>query len=427
MPAPSTAPAVPPGGLYGRLVLRPQMRLSTWIVARMVPDYRNTEDPAVRARIGLLEGWLSVVINTILFFIKGALGLATGSVALIGDAFHTLADSFTSLVIIFGFRMAQKPPDEKHPFGHGRMEGIAAIIIAVLLGVVALEMGKAAFDRLTNPTINKDVPHWMIWALVGTVLVKELIARFSFDLGELIKSDALTADGWHHRSDVLATVMVVVAFIGAHWDLIWLDGVMGIGVALMIAWAAWETISSSANSLLGEHAPPEMYDEIERIAKSVPGVHGVHDILVNRYGTLSIISVHIEVSASETATRLHEMSDDVEAALGKRFTGHAIVHIDPLNTDHPHYEEVKRIVAETLAAEPDVQSFHDLRLVGSASRFKVVFDIALKPSAADIVLPNIRTRVRLRLREKFSGARVVIDVEPPYFRNAPATPPAPGA
>ena len=424
MPAPAASPASPPAGPYRRLVLRPQMRVSTWIVARLVPGYRNVDDPSVRARIGLLEGWLSVVVNTLLFFLKGALGLATGSVALIGDALHTLADSFTSVVVIFGFRMAEKPPDEKHPFGHGRMEGIAAIVIAVLLGVVALEMGKAAFDRLAHPTISKEIPHWIIWALIGTVLVKELLARFSFDLGEIIKSDALTADGWHHRSDVLATVMVVAAFVGMHWNLVWLDGVMGIGVAVMIAWAAWETISSAINPLLGEHAPPEMYDEIEHIAKSVPGVRGVHDILVNRYGTLIIISVHIEVSASENATRLHEMSDDVEAALGKRFTGHAIVHIDPLNTDHPHYEEVRRIIAEFLAGEPAVQSFHDLRLVGTAKRFKVVFDIALKPSAGEVDMSALRARVRHRLREKFSLASLVIDVEPPYFRNAPASPPA---
>jgi cation diffusion facilitator family transporter len=407
-------------------VRRPQLRASTWIVARIVPGYRNVEDPGVRARIGLLEGWLSVVLNTLLFFFKGALGLATGSVALIGDALHTLADSFTSVVVIFGFRMAEKPADEKHPFGHGRMEGIAAIVIAVLLAVVALEMGKAAFDRLAHPTISKDIPHWMIWALMGTVLIKELLARFSFDLGEIIDSDALKADGWHHRSDVLATLMVVAAFIGVHWDLTWLDGAMGLGVAVMIAWAAWETISSAIDPLLGQHAPQEMYDEIERIARTVPGVRGVHDILVNRYGTLSIISVHIEVSAAETATRLHEMSDEVETALRHRFAGHAVVHIDPLNTDHPHYDEVKRMVAEALGGEPAVQSFHDLRLVGSDTRFKVVFDIALKPGAGAFSLPELRARLRHRLRERFALARVVIDVEPPYFRNAPALPPSSG-
>lgn len=392
------------------------MRLTPWILERVVPNYSDTENIGVRARIGLFEGWSSVVLNTVLFFVKGALGLLTGSVALVADAVHTLADSLTSVVVILGFRMAEKPPDDEHPFGHGRMENVAAVVIAVLLAVIAFEMLKAAGQRLLHPKLVQ-APAWVIAILIGTIVLKELLARFSFDLGGMIKSETLTADGWHHRSDVLATGLVIIAFIGAHWNLTRLDGAMGIGVAIMIGWAAFAILYSAMNPLLGQRAPEVMYEEIARIAHLTPGVQGVHDILVNQYGFLNIVSLHIEVSASENAMRLHEMGDEIETKIRQRYGGHAIVHVDPLNTDHGDYEEVRRIVSEIITEQDGLASFHDLRLMGYKKRLKVVFDVAPRRGAAEFSMRELRNKVKERLSERFPHARVVIDLEPLYFHN----------
>lgn len=392
------------------------MRLTHWMLRLFVGEHADVRDPAVRARVGALEGWTAVCVNVLLAALKGTLGILTQSVSLIGDAANNLSDLVTSVVVIMGFRISQKPADEEHPFGHGRMEAISAVVIGVIFAVVAFEVLRASVDRILHPrAVHATDP--VIALLIGTMVVKELLARFAGDLGALIQSDALRADSWNHRGDVFATGMVVAAFIGVHWDITWLDGVMGIGVAGFIAVAAYRSVRGALGPLLGQAAPEEMYREIMRIARGVPGVHGVHDILVNNYGGISIISLHIEVSADENAMHLHEMCDRIEGAISRVYRGHATVHVDPLNMGHANYGQVQQIVAEALAGEENVNSFHDLRLVGEGRHLKVVFDVACKPGRGEVDSAALRLRVRERLRESFPRVRVAIEVEPMYFHN----------
>jgi cation diffusion facilitator family transporter len=392
------------------------MRVTKWIASRVVKDYDQPNNQNARVKVGLLEGWVSVVMNTVLFAFKISLGYMTGSLALIADAVHTLADSVTSVVVIVGFRMSKSPADEKHPFGHGRMESVASLSIAVLLGVVAVEMFRAAFGRLVHP-VPVEAPVWVIAIVAVMMAIKELLAQFSFDLGKIINSDTLMADAWHHRSDVFATGLVIVAFLGAYWNAMWLDGVMSIGVAVIIAWAAWAIITQSIDPLLGQPAPEEMYKEIREIALAMPGVRGVHDILVHRYGLMNIISLHIEVPDDETAHHLHTMSEEIEEKLSGRFPGHAIVHIDPVNRNHPSYDEVQKIISDAVTEVDGIDRFHDLRLIGIGSRFKVVFDVSTKPDTKPEASSILQKKVAERIKEKFPQASVTMKVEPPYFRD----------
>ena len=360
---------------------------------------------------------MSVGVNVLLFALKIALGLFTGSVSLIADAVHSLSDSLTSLMVIVGFRMSIRPPDQKHPFGHGRMESIATVVIAVLLGVMAVEMVIASVNRLLHPRpFQAEI--WVIVVLAGTMVLKYLLSRFSGNLAAMIDSDALRADEWHHKSDVLSTLLVLIAFFGARWNLVWLDGVMGVGVAAIIAWAAVAIMRGASGPLLGMPAPEEMYREIYRIARSAPEVHGVHDILVHRYGSTNIISLHIEVPGTETPMRLHEISEEIEEQLALRFPGHAIVHVDPINSDHENYEVVRRIVEEVLAEAWNVVSYHDLRLLGGGGgRLRVVFDVILEAGAGESGTAELQQKIEQLLRDRFPRVRVIMNVEPPYFRN----------
>lgn len=401
-------------------------RVTLWVVSTLIRNHADTEDPAVRAKVGLLEGWTSIAANTALAALKAVLGFATGSVSLLGDAANNLSDLVVSGVVILGFRVSQKPADEEHPFGHGRMESIAGIMIGMIFAVVAFEVFRASVERILHPRMIY-APDWLIALLAGTMVVKWLLSRFAHHLGNLIESETLHADGRNHLADVFATALVVVAFIAVHWGIAWIDGVMGVGVSVFIAWAAYKTVRGATDPLLGQHAPQPMYEEIERIARAVPGVQGVHDILVNRYGFLNIISLHIEVSATEAAMRLHQMCDEIELKLGQRYPGHAIVHVDPLNTDHSHYSEVQKIVAAAVAEEPGLDSFHDLRLIGGGQRFKVVFDAVPKRGGGEIAMPEFRQKVLQRLRERFPRVRLAIDLEPPYFHNVHVPRPEPKA
>jgi len=390
-------------------------RIVRRLATRLAP---GAEDPAAqgpRTRIGLLEGWTSAVVNTLLFGVKLALGLATGSLALLADAAHTMADSGTSLVVIIGFHMARSAPDKKHPFGHGRMESVAAVVIAALLGVIAAEMGREAFWRLLRPQeVRAD--WWVVAVIAATLVVKELLARFSFELGRLIDSQALIADAWHHRSDVLATGLVIAAFVGSRWGVNWLDGAMGLGVAALIALAAYATLRTAIDPLLGEPAPEWMYREIAAIARAESGVRDIHDILVHRYGQTNLISLHIEVSDSWSPLRLHRLSERIEERLAARFPGHAIVHVDPVNRDHPSYDRVKEIVGEVVGSNPASSSFHDLRLTGGPNRFRAVLDVTVRAGSSAADTERLKLEVASRVKAAFPEAEVVVNVEPPYFR-----------
>lgn len=388
-------------------------RIAGWCA----PDYANPHNIEARSRVGLLEGWVSIAVNMALGGLKIWLGVLTGSLALLADAFHTLADSVTSLVVVLGFWIARQPADREHPFGHGRIDSVAGLAIAVLLGVVAFESGQAAVRRILDPQ-PVEAAGWVIVVVAASLLVKDLLSRFSLELGRLIASEALVADAWHHRSDVFATGLVLVAFFGPRLGLYWLDGVMGLGVSIFIAWAAWAIIRQSLGPLLGEPAPDEVYREISAIASAGEGVRGVHDIIVHRYGLTHVISVHIEVPGDRSAIELHDISERIEEKIAERFPGHAVVHVDPIDFNHPHYERVREIVKTAVTESPHCDTFHDLRIVGGGEYFTVILDITLKDSRTPQQIEECRDSIASVVQSVFPHSRVLVNVEPLFSRPA---------
>lgn len=184
-------------------------KFTRWIVVKVIKNHQNINDLKVRARYGALEGWASIVINILLFVIKLLIGLSIKSVSLIADAVHTLADSATSVVVIIGFKMAKKPADKEHPFGHGRMESVATLIVSVLLFIAGAELLEKSIHSTARPQAS-TAPLGVILLIVGTIIIKELMSRFSYELGKIIDSQILKADALHHRSDVIATGLVVL-------------------------------------------------------------------------------------------------------------------------------------------------------------------------------------------------------------------------
>jgi len=389
-------------------------RFARWTSSKLIDNHADTDSLSVRYGYGALEGWTSIVVNGALFVIKLLLGLSIQSVSLVADAVHTLADTVTSVVVIIGFRMAKKPSDKEHPFGHGRFESVAALIVALLLFQAAFELLKTSAANVMEPS-QTSASLGVIAIIVVTIGIKEFLARFSYALGDIIDSAALRADAVHHRSDVFATALVVVALVASRFGYARVDGAMGILVSAIIAWSAYHIAREAVAPLLGEPVSEETLKRIEGIAKAHPGVLGVHDIIFHQYGRTNVISLHVEVSANESPFKAHALAEAVEEQIVQEWPGIAVAHVDPLNTDHPQYGAVEQAIAEIVEADDRVYSFHDLRLVGcGAGGCNAVFDIVLKRGVGEREAHDIVVSVKKKFSARFPKMRPYIKAEPKY-------------
>jgi len=389
-------------------------KFTQWIAAKAIKDHQSVNDLKVRSRYGTLEGWTSIVINLLLFIVKIVLGLSIRSVSLIADAVHTLADSGTSAVVIIGFKIARKPSDKEHPFGHGRMELVAALVVSVLLFMAGVELVEKSIHAIIKPH-SSTAPTSVILVILATIVIKELMARFAYQLGEIIDSQALKADALHHRSDVIATALVVVALIATRFGYHNIDGIMGVGVSLIIFYSAFSIAKEAVNPLLGEAPSKETIKEIENLALAHEGVSGVHDIIFHKYGYTSVISLHIEVSDNDSASKLHALAEQVEDTITQKIHGMAVVHVDPINKEHPQYEQIFQTINEIISEDRRVNAFHDLRIVGcDANRCNVVFDIGLEQDADEQETYDIIRSITEKFKTKFPEMKTVIKAEPKY-------------
>lgn len=392
-------------------------KFTHWIASKAIKNHQSVNDLKVRARYGALEGWVSIVINLLLFVVKIVLGISINSVSLIADAVHTLADSGTSAVVIIGFRMARKPSDKEHPFGHGRMESIAALVVSVLLFMAGVELAEKSIHAILKPQ-SSTAPVSVILVVFATLVIKEIMSRFSYQLGDIIDSQALKADALHHRSDVIATGLVVVALITTRFGYNYVDGVMGVFVSFIIFYSAYSIAKEAINPLLGEAPSKGTIKEIEKLAMTHEGVSGVHDIIFHKYGQTSVISLHIEVSDKESAFKLHALAEQVEDTITQKIPGMAVVHVDPLNKDHPQYEQITGAIEDIVSEDNRVNAFHDLRIVGcEANRCNVVFDIVLEQEADEQETYDIIRSISEKFKTKFPEMKTVIKAEPKYAYN----------
>ncbi len=281
-----------------------------------------------KLKLGYLEGWISIVLNTLLFGIKYWAGQRIGSVSMVADAWHTLSDTLTSVVVIVGFWIMARPADDRHPFGHARAENIAAIIIGVLLAVVGVFFGWESVQRLL---VRKAVSFSLFAILVFlvSVLLKEGLAQFAFWAGKKAGSQAVVADGWHHRSDAIASALIVVgALLGRNvW---WIDGALGIGVSLLIIWAAVGIVRSSSSILLGEAPDEELKTAVLAVVqKEYPLVDDVHHLHLHRYGQNMELTLHLRLPPAMSVGQSHEIGQRIEERLRTELELEPTVHIEP--------------------------------------------------------------------------------------------------
>jgi cation diffusion facilitator family transporter len=300
------------------------MSINAWLTEKLTRE----KNPS-RKSIGYLEAWVSIGGNILLFLLKLIIGLAINSLSLIADAFHSLSDVLTSVVVLVGFKVGEKPADKEHPFGHGRGELIATLIIGFMLFIVAYDIGKSAVQRIITPQ-KVEFSYVAVIAMFASTGFKEWMARFSIFLGKKINASSLFADAWHHRSDAIASFLVAIGLIFMRFDLYLIDGILALGVAILIGWVAIELIISSSNALMGEAPDPELVHKIREASVSVPGVIDVHDVYVHDYNTNKVISLHVEVDDNLTVDEAHDIATAVENRVKETAQAYSITaHIDP--------------------------------------------------------------------------------------------------
>ena len=293
-----------------------------------VLDKRVT-NAILRKKYAYLEAWVSIIGNLFLSIVKVFLGLMLNSISLIADAAHTVADVMTSVVVLLGFKISSSPADEKHPYGHGRIEFIASLIISVMLLFVGVEFGKSSYTRFLENTAVKGSYAVAIIMILGAVF-KEWMSQFSIELGNRTNASALIADAWHHRTDAIASLLVAFAIVASKFGYYKVDAIFGLGVSALIIYTGIKIANDSISKLIGEAPEGDELKNIEASALSVLGVSTIHKVKVHDYGSYKEISLHIQVDNDLTLIKAHDISEEVERVIEKSTDSKVIVHVEPL-------------------------------------------------------------------------------------------------
>lgn len=334
-------------------------------------------DARGRARVGRLSGAVGIGANVLLFLAKLLLGVATGAVSVTADALNNLSDASSAIVTYLGFRLAEKPADEEHPYGHARLEYLSALAVAVLILFIGFELAKSSVSKILNPA---DVTFSLLSGLIllGTILVKLWMYGFNTRLGRLIESPTLLATAADSRNDVLTTGAVLVAMVVEHFTKWRVDGFMGLAVAVFILISGLRLARQTVSPLLGEAADPDLREKLVDYIRSDSRVLGYHDLMVHDYGPgQRFASIHVEMDARADPLLCHEIIDDMERECFSSHGVHLVIHYDPIITDDPILTRLKEAVGEHLRRIDSRLSLHDFRMVPGRQHTNLIFDVSL--------------------------------------------------
>ncbi len=369
----------------------------TKLITRLfIKDAENTGNPAVRTRYGVVSSTVGIVCNLFLAVLKFILGILSHSIAVTADAANNLSDSASSVVTLVGFKLSSKPADREHPFGHGRIEYICALVIAFLVLLVGFELGKTSVSRITSGASATFSP-FVVFGLFLSVCVKLWMSVFNKTLGRKISSSAMEAVSADSLSDALATGVTLISIIAAKFTALPVDGYIGILVSLLVMWAGIGIVRDTLTPLLGTAPDPELVKNIHDEILSYDKILGIHDLIVHEYGPGRIFaSLHAEVSSTENIMDSHGLIDLIESEVSKKLGIEILIHMDPLEVEN---EEVCRIRDDVYGALRKLDSsfsMHDFRIVPSGDFKNILFDVVIPidyPAPDDTVSAMVITAV----------------------------------
>ena len=366
--------------------------LTRALCRRFIKNSENHTDPKVRLAYGRLAGIVGILCNALLCILKLIAGILAGSVAMIADAFNNLSDAGSSVVTLIGFKLAGAPPDKDHPFGHGRMEYLSAMGVAVLIILAGFELAGSALDKILHPTESS-------FSLISTVIlavsigIKLWMALFSGRIGRLIHSDALAAAGTDSRNDVLCTAVVLISSVVGYFTSWSPDGWVGMAVALFVIWSGFTVIRDTVSPLLGQAPDPQLVADIQQTVLSYEGVIGIHDLIVHDYGPGRIIvSLHAEVPEDQPISKSHDVIDNIEVELLEKFNILSCIHMDPVDTDNPETLRLKEMTIGLMNGIDERLTLHDFRVVAGETHTNLLFDLVVPHQTKNTEEPAARMR-----------------------------------
>lgn len=331
----------------------------------------------IRARIGKLSGAVGIICNCLLAAGKLIVGHMTSSMSITADGLNNLSDGASSIVTLLGFKLAEKPADRKHPYGHARIEYIAGLTVAVMILFIGLELGKSSVEKFIDPE-PIEFSFTAVWVLCASILVKLFMMLFNLKMGRRINSNALLATAADSRNDVMTTSAVLAASIVEHLYDVRIDGVMGIAVSLFILYSGIKLAGETMSPLLGEGANPELQKQITDYIDGCPMVLGCHDLMVHDYGPgRRYASIHVEIDKNEDPMACHARIDRMERECLKNYGTHLVIHYDPVVTDDPEVNSTKRLVNTIIKVRDGRLTIHDFRMVDDGESVKMSFDMIL--------------------------------------------------
>ena len=383
------------------------------LVRLFIKDCDNVTDPAVRERYGILSGAVGIVLNLLLSAGKLFAGLMTGSISITADAFNNLSDAGSSVVTLVGFKLAGQKADDGHPFGHGRMEYLAGLLVSLMILLVGVELGRSSIGKILHPEAV-DFSLVSTGILAASILVKLWMGQFNRGLGRKIGSAAMAATAANSLSDAVATAAVLAGTLVNRFAHVNIDGWVGLAVAVFILRSGWGAAKDTINPLLGESPDPELVKQLRELVLSHPQVVGMHDLIIHDYGPgRRLCSFHAEVPQDADILDAHDAIDHIEREIKEKFGIETTVHMDPIATADEKVNQLRRQVADLARVVEPEMTIHDFRVVRGPTHTNVIFD-AVVPHKCRLTDEEVLQRLRQAVSALDPAYQAVIQIDRAY-------------
>lgn len=387
--------------------------MEAWLIKKFIKDYENIHDSNVRASYGKFSGKVGIFCNVLLFLLKAVVGTLSGSVSITADAVNNLSDAASSVISLIGFRMAEKPADDDHPYGHARYEYLSGLSVAVMIILIGFELFKSSLGKVFHPA-EVNFSFISVIVLIFSIILKLWMSAFNRSLSKTINSSTLKATSQDSRNDVVTTSVVLIAAVISNYAGIELDGWMGIAVAIFILYSGIGLVKETLNPLLGKAPDPEFVAYIQQKIMGYDGVLGTHDLMIHDYGPgRQFASVHVEMAAERNVIESHDVIDNIERDFLANDNLNLIVHYDPIITGDAMVNDLRSWLCEQIKTIDSTLSIHDLRIVPGSTHVNLIFDCVVPPSLS-IHCSDIKNKIIELVNSKYENYFCIITIDLSY-------------